>query len=624
MDPTDISEPEYFHRVVDCQYACPAHTPVPEYIRLIARQRYTEAYLVNWESNVFPGVLGRTCDRPCEPACRRGRVEEEPVAICRLKRVAADNKGDIEPWLPDIPTQKNGKKIALIGAGPASLTVARDLMPLGYTIHLFDENPKAGGFMRSQIPSFRLPETVLDEECDRITDMGVDTHFNQRVESLQTILDDDYDAIFVGTGAPKGRDINLPGREAADANVHIGINWLSNVAFDHVDSIGRKVVVLGGGNTAMDCCRSARRLGGTDVTITVRSTYEDMKASPWEKDDARREGIPFLPDHTPLEFVIEDGRLVAMLFDRVESKYDEDGKRTLVSTGEEPVRVECDDVLVAIGQEVAFPWIEESCGIEFDRWNQPVVDRVTFQSNVDKVFFGGDAAFGPENIITAVAHGHQAAISIDLFLQGQNLKADRPAPGTRIFSTKMGIHEWTYDSEVTADERYAVPHLDNDVALGDMKAEVELGFDASTGFAEAQRCLNCDVQTVFTDSKCIECDSCVDICPTNCITFTENGEESDLRTRLMAPAKDLNQALYVSGALEQTGRVMVKDENVCLHCGLCAERCPTAAWDMQQYMYSVTKPTPVIKIDASRIGFGPGSSRAPGSSVSASERAAGS
>ncbi len=603
MRPTDTRNPEYFHKVVDCQYACPAHTPVPEYIRLIARQRYTEAYLVNWESNVFPGILGRTCDRPCEPACRRGRVEPEPVAICRLKRVAADNKGDISPWLPDIPATKNGKRIALIGAGPAALTVARDLMPLGYTIHLYDENPKAGGFMRSQIPSFRLPESVLDEEVDRILDMGVDALLSQRVESLRSLLEKDYDAVFVGTGAPRGRDLDLPGREQAGANVHIGINWLANVAFEHTAKIGKRVVVLGGGNTAMDCCRTARRLGGEEVTITVRSSYEAMKASPWEKEDAQREGIPFLPDHTPLEFVIEEGRLVGMRFDRVESVYDENGKRSLVSTGEEPVFVAADDVLVAVGQEVAFPWIEDDCGIEFDRWNQPVVDKATFQSTNERVFFGGDAAFGPENVITAVAHGHQAAVSIDLFLTGRDMLADRPAPGTHLFSTKMGIHEWSYDSAVTPDERFDVPHLDNATALKDRKAEVELGFDTEIGFAEAQRCLNCDVQTVFFDSKCIECDSCVDICPTNCITFTDNGDEDDLRKRLMAPADDRNQALYVSDSLAQTGRVMVKDENVCLHCGLCAERCPTAAWDMQQYMYSVTKAAPIIKIDATAIGL---------------------
>ena len=602
MRPTDIKNPEYFHKVVDCQYACPAHTPVPEYIRLIARRRFTEAYLVNWESNVFPGVLGRTCDRPCEPACRRGRLEQEPVAICRLKRVAADNKGDITTYLPDIPADKNGKRIALIGAGPASLTVARDLMPLGYSIDLYDENPKAGGFMRSQIPSFRLPETVLDEEVGYVLDMGVNQFFQQRVDSMKAILQQPYDAVFVGTGAPRGRDLDLPGRQEADANVHIGINWLFNVAFEHTNSIGKNVIVLGGGNTAMDCCRTARRLGGENVCVTVRSTYDDMKASPWEKEDAQREDIPFYPDHTPLSFVCENGKLVGMTFDRVKSVYDDNGKRRLESTGEEPVFIAADDVIVAVGQEVAFPWIEADAGIDFDDWGQPVVDKVSFQSSHEKVFFGGDAAFGPENIITAVAHGHQAAISLDLFLSGKDVVNTRPAPNVSMVSTKMGIHEWSYDSTVTHDQRFSVPHLETSVALSDRKAEVELGFDTDIGFHEAERCLNCDVQTVFIEGKCIECDSCVDICPTNCITFTTNGDESDLRGRLSAPADDLDQDLYVSDTLP-TERVMVKDENVCLHCGLCAERCPTAAWDMQQYTYQVTKPSQVINIDASGIGF---------------------
>ena len=596
MQQTNIKNPEYFHKVVDCQYACPAHTPVPEYIRLIARRRYTEAYLVNWESNVFPGVLGRTCDRPCEPACRRGRVEDQAVAICRLKRVAADHKGDISAWLPDIPQQKNGKRIALIGAGPASLTVARDLMPLGYSIDLYDENPKGGGFMRSQIPSFRLPESVLDEEVNLVLDMGVTQLFAQRVDSLKEILDKGYDAVFVGTGAPRAKDLKIPGRDDADTNVHLGIQWLAKVAFEHTNKIGKKVVVLGGGNTAMDCCRTARRLGGDDVTIAVRSTFDDMKASPWEKEDAEREGIPFLTNHTPLEFVCENGRLTGMLFDRVESVYDDNGRRSLVSTGEAPVFVEADDVLVAIGQDVAFPWIEQDLGIDFTDWGTPVVDKTTFQSTEPRVFFGGDAAFGPENIITAVAHGHQAAVSIDLFLTGKDLSANRPAPGTRLVSTKMGIHEWSFDSAVTNDERFSVPHLDNAVALQDRRAEVELGFDEQTAFHEAQRCLNCDIQTVFVEEKCIECDSCVDICPTDCISFTHNGEEADLRSRLSAPAQDTSQDLYVSDTLP-TKRVMVKDENVCLHCGLCAERCPTAAWDMQQFNYTVTKASQVIRIE---------------------------
>lgn len=598
MKATDISDPEYFHKVVDCQHACPAHTPVPEYIRLIGQRRYSDAYMVNWESNVFPGILGRTCDRPCEPACRRGRVEEEPVAICRLKRVAADNKDDdaVAAQLPAIPTQKNGKKIALIGAGPASLTVARDLMPLGYEVDLYDENAKGGGFMRSQIPSFRLPEEVLDQEIGYVTDMGVTTIYNHFVESMADMLNKDYDAIFVGTGAPKGKDLNIPGRAEADANIHLGINWLESVAFEHTDKISKNVIIIGGGNTAMDCCRTAKRIGGEQVTVTVRSTYEAMKASPWEKEDTLAEGIPILANHSPKEFVVEDGKLVAMRFAVVESKYDDNGKRTITETGE-IVTLECSDVILAIGQDNAFPWIEKDIGIEFGEWEMPVVDKATFQSSHEKVFFGGDAAFGPENIITAVAHGHQAAISIDLFLHGNSVHDERPAPGTNLVSTKMGIHEWAYDSEVVDDQRYASAHLPIEQALASRKVESELGFDLDTAFREAERCLNCDVQTVFTEEKCIECDGCTDICPTNCISFVPNGEEQELRQRLNAPSLDLMQDLYVSEDLP-TGRVMVKDEDVCLHCGLCAERCPTSAWDMQKYLYTVTKagdqPAPIL------------------------------
>lgn len=599
MKATDISDPEYFHKVVDCQYACPAHTPVPEYIRLIGQRRYTDAYMVNWESNVFPGILGRTCDRPCEPACRRGRVEEEPVAICRLKRVAADHKddADVDARLPEIPTTKNGKKIALVGAGPASLTVARDLMPLGYEIDLYDENAKGGGFMRSQIPSFRLPDQVLDQEVNYVTDMGVTTIYNHFVDSMQALLGKDYDAIFVGTGAPKGKDLNIPGRDAADKNIHIGINWLESVAFEHTEQIGKKVVIIGGGNTAMDCCRTAKRIGGDTVTVTVRSTYEAMKASPWEKEDTLAEGIPILANHSPKEFIVENDQLVAMTFAVVESSYDENGKRTIKETGE-IVTLECTDVILAIGQDNAFPWIEKDIGIEFGEWDMPVVDKTTFQSSHEKVYFGGDAAFGPENIITAVAHGHQAAISIDLALTGKSPQQDRPAPGTNLVSTKMGIHEWAYDSAVTDDERFASAHLPVEEALASRKIESELGFDIETAFKEAERCLNCDVQTVFTEAKCIECDGCTDICPTNCISFVNNGAEPELRQRLNAPALNLSQDLYVSEILP-TGRVMVKDEDVCLHCGLCAERCPTSAWDMQKFLYAITKagdqPAPILK-----------------------------
>lgn len=587
MKPTDVKDPEYFHKVVDCQYACPAHTPVPEYIRLIAAQRYTDAYMINWESNVFPGVLGRTCDRPCEPACRRGRLEQEPVAICRLKRVAADNKSDITDRLPKIPKTKNGKKIALLGGGPASLTVARDLMPLGYSIDLYDDQPAGGGFMRSQIPAFRLPEEVLNEEVNLILDMGVMTHFNTYVDSLKSILDKDYDAIFVGTGAPRGRDLDLPGREAASDNIHIGIDWLASVAFGHIESVGKRVVVLGGGNTAMDCCRTARRLGGEDVKVVVRSPFADMKASPWEKEDAMEEGIPILDNHVPKEFVIDNGRLQGVVFGKVEAVYDDQGKRSLVPTDEDPVLIECDDVLMAIGQENAFPWIERDVGVEFGKWDMPVIDEVTFQSTNPKVFFGGDAAFGPENVITAVAHGHQAAISIDHFCRGEDV-SERPAPGVTLVSQKMGIHEWSYDSKVEDDVRYVVPHAELSQALSNRKIEVELGFDAATAFKEAQRCLNCDVQTVFAEDRCIECDACIDICPTDCLTFAVNQEEEVLRQQLKMPATNLAQDLYVSEDLP-TGRAMIKDENVCLHCGLCAERCPTAAWDMQKFYYSVTK-----------------------------------
>ena len=587
MKPTNIKDPEYFHKVVDCQYACPAHTPVPEYIRLIAAERYTEAFMINWESNVFPGILGRTCDRPCEPACRRGRVEEEPVAICRLKRVAADNKGEVKSLMPKIPEQKNGKKIALIGGGPASLTVARDLAPLGYELHLYDEWNKGGGMMRTQIPAFRLPESVLEEEVDYILDMGIHTHFNTFVKSMKEILDMDYDAVFVGTGAPKGRDLNLPGREEADANVHIGIEFLTGVAFEHITKVGKKVIVLGGGNTAMDCCRTSRRLGGDEVKVVVRSPFKDMKASPWEIEDAQREDIPILNNMPPKEFVVENGKLKGVLFGKVRAEYDENGRRKLIPTGEPDEFIEADDVMIAIGQDNAFPWIERDLGIEFGKWDLPVLDKVTFQSTLPKVFFGGDAAFGPENVITAVAHGHQAAVSIHHFCQGIDVN-ERLAPMTNLVSQKMGIHEWTYDSGVTPDLRYKVPHEDKSITLKDRKIEVELGFDQSLGFKEAQRCLNCDVQTVFTTDRCIECDACVDICPTTCITFTENGEEEELRARLNAPATNTSQDLYVSDILP-TKRVMIKDEDVCLHCGLCAERCPTAAWDMQKYLYNVTK-----------------------------------
>ena len=587
MKPTDDKNPEYFHKVVDCQYACPAHTPVPEYIRLISAGKYTEAYMINWESNVFPGILGRTCDRPCEPACRRGRIEEEPVAICRLKRVAADNKDDVRSLMPKVPFEKNGKRIALIGGGPASLTVARDLAPLGYEIHLYDEQDAGGGMMRSQIPSFRLPIDVLNEEVDYILDMGIHVQFNTYVSSLKEILDKGYDAVFVGTGAPRGRNLIIPGRKEAADHIHIGIEWLASVAFEHTSKIGKKVIVLGGGNTAMDCCRTSRRLGGEEVKVVVRSPYAEMKASPWEKEDALHEDILILDNHVPKVFVVENGKLKGMTFEKVHPVFDQNGKRSLVPTGEPEVFIEADDVLVAVGLENSFPWIEKEIGVKFGEWGMPVVDAVTYQSTNERVFFGGDSAFGPKNVITAVAHGHQAAISIDLYCEGKAL-TDRPAPFTNLVSKKMGIHEWSYDSDVVNDLRFAVPHANKKATLADRKIEVELGFDIQTAIKEAHRCLNCDMQTVFEKDKCIECDACMDICPTSCITFTMNGEEEDLRTRLKFPALNITQDLYVSDTLP-TKRVMVKDEDVCLHCGLCAERCPTSAWDMQQFLYKVTK-----------------------------------
>ncbi|HEX2559861.1 FAD-dependent oxidoreductase [Phenylobacterium sp.] len=582
MQRTRAEGPEYFHKVVDCQWACPAHTPVPEYIRLIAEGRYTDAYMINWKSNVFPGILGRTCDRPCEPACRRGRVEEEPVAICRLKRVAADNKGPVADLLPRPAEQKNGFRIALVGAGPASLTVARDLAPLGYELVCYDQESKSGGMIRSQIPRFRLPEEVIDEEVGYVAQLGLDLRLGERIDSLKALLAEGYDAVFVGAGAPRGRDLDMPGRQEAAANIHIGIDWLSSVSFGHVDKIGRRVIVLGGGNTAMDCCRTSRRLGGEDVKVIVRSGFEEMKASPWEKEDAMHEGIPILNYLVPKAFTHEGGRLTGMWFEKVVAEYDDKGRRRLVPSGEPDQHFECDDVLIAVGQENAYPWIERDVGIEFDEWGMPTVDPVTFQSTNPKVFFGGDAAFGPKNIIWAVAHGHEAAISIDAHCRGARV-SDRPPPMATLISQKMGIHEWSYDNDISNDRRYRVPLRDPEVALKDVRVEVELGFDRELGLKEAQRCLNCDVQTVFADTLCIECDACADICPTDCITFIAEEPEPELRTKLKAPALNLTQDLLVSGPLA-TGRVMVKDEDVCLHCGLCAERCPTGAWDMQKFL----------------------------------------
>jgi NADPH-dependent glutamate synthase beta subunit-like oxidoreductase len=589
----DVRDSLHFRKVVDCQWACPAQTPVPEYIRLIAQGRYSDAYLVNWESNVFPGILGRTCDRPCEPACRRGRVEDEnlsgsrkePVAICRLKRVAADYKDDIAGRLPRA-TVANGRRVACIGGGPASLTVARDLAAIGYRIEIFDEGEKLGGMIRTQIPRFRLPEQVIDEECGYAIGVGDVVVRKKRVDSLAGLLRNGYDAIFVGTGAPRGRLLDLFGSAEAAANIHVGIDWLAGVSFGHVTEIGRRVIVLGGGNTAMDCCRTARRLGGDEVTVVVRSGFEEMKASPWEKEDALAEDVKILNFLTPKSFVSRAGRLAGMTFEPVRAVYDEAGRRQLVATGEAERFIACDDVLVAVGQENAFPWIERDIGLEFDRSGLPKLDQETLRSSLPNVFFGGDSAFGPKNIIWAVAHGHEAAISIHRFCEGEDVSV-RPPPAITVISQKMGIHEWSYDNDVTIDPRVKVPHRPKAESLREIGAEVELGYDLQLALKEARRCLNCDVQTVFTPAQCIECDACVDICPMDCITFTANGEEAELRGRLSAPALNPEQELYISAALS-TGRIMVKDEDLCLHCGLCAERCPTGAWDMQKFLVEMT------------------------------------
>jgi formate dehydrogenase beta subunit len=587
MPVTDTSDPQYYHKVVDCQYACPAHTPVPEYIRKISQHEYTEAYMINWESNVFPGILGRTCDRPCEPACRRTRTHEKPVAICRLKRVAADFKDDVSNLLPTAPKKSNGKKIALIGGGPASLTVARDLLVMGYECTLFEKDPQAGGLMRTNIPSFRLPEKVLDEEVNQILDMGLITKFNSEIKSLKEFLRKDFDAVFIGTGAPKGKDLNIPGRKEAEKNIHIGIDFLTSIAFEHIDSIGKRVIVLGGGNTAMDCCRSSLRLGAEDVKVIVRSPFSQMKASEWEIEDAMEENIPILENHVPKKFIHNSGKLVGMEFEKVEAIFDEAGNRSLVPTDDDPIVVNCDDVLVAIGQDNSFEWIERDMGIEFGEWDMPVVNPVTFQSTHPKIFFGGDAAWGPENIIWAAAHGHQAAISIHKFCEDEDL-LDRPSPGVNLVSQKMGLHEWSYDNDISQAKRFKVPKANQDISLKSLKIEVEKGFDTNLAMDEAQRCLNCDVQTVFSESLCIECDACVDICPTDCINFMFNGLEDEVRKNTRIPALNIEQDLLVSKILP-TKRTMIKDEDVCLHCGLCAERCPTGAWDMQTFLYEEAK-----------------------------------
>ena len=584
MKPSDISTPNHFHKVVDCQWACPAHTPVPQYIRLIAEGRYAEAYMVNWEANVFPGILGRTCDRPCEPACRRSRVEKEPVAICRLKRAAADYKGDISAFLPKPARRQNGKRIGLVGAGPASLTLARDLAPLGYRCVIIDQDPKAGGMMRTRIPRFRVPERVIDEETGYILDLGVELRGGTRVNSLKALLAEGWDAVFIGSGAPRGQDIDLPGRVEAGANIYVGVEWLANIWFQHVDRIGKRVVVIGGGNTAMDCCRSALRLGGADVKVVVRSSYDQMKAADWEKDAVLREGIAISNNLVAKEFTHENGRLTGVVFEPVNAVH-ENGRRTLVPPGAPLQHFPCDDVVIAIGQEPAFTWVERDLGIEFGARDMPKVDPKTLRSSHPKVFFGGDAAFGAKNIITAVAQGHEAAISIDRFLTGGNIE-ERPTPTTKLITQRMSAVP-RHIPEVSVDARFPVPLRPEAATLADIHAEVELGFDIEHAIAEAGRCLHCELETVFNAPLCVECKACETVCPTDCITFTKDGEEDELRKRLKAPATNLAQDLYVANNLV-SGRVMVKNEDLCLHCGLCAENCPTGAWDMQTFLLEMT------------------------------------
>jgi NADPH-dependent glutamate synthase beta subunit-like oxidoreductase len=579
MEPTQTGGADYFRKVVDCQWACPAHTDVPEYIRLIAQGRFTDAYMVNRESNVFPGILGRVCDRPCEPACRRTRIEQKPVAICRLKRVAADHRDDISALLPRAPQQKNGKRIACIGAGPASLTVANDLLPLGYAVTIFEQNAVPGGLMRTNIPAFRLPESVLDEEIGYIVDMGADLRLNSPIESMRALLDSgEFDAVFVGTGAPRGKELELPGRHDS-SRVHIGIAWLESVAFKHVERIGGRVLIIGVGNTAMDCCRSSLRLGAQHVKVMARKPRQFFKASDWELEDAEQESVQIVVNRAPKRFVTENGVLQGMVFEQLEYDF-QDGEISATRVlGEE--FYPCDDVILAIGQENAFPWIERDIGVEFDRWSVPKVDKTTYQSTREGIFFGGDAAFGPKNIIWSVEHGHQAAISIHKYCFGEPVTQRMPR-GVTLSSRKMGMHEWSYKNDYNPVERRLVPHVSLAERFKKINIEVELGFTAEQAALEVQRCLNCDVQTVFSAKLCIECDACIDICPVDCLTIAPNGTEVELRTRLKAPATNLQQALYVSAELPQTGRVMVKDEDVCVHCGLCAERCPTAAWDMQK------------------------------------------
>ena len=583
MQPTNTKDPQYYHKVVDCQWGCPAHTDVPAYIRHIAQGEFTEAYMVNRESNVFPGILGRVCDRPCEPACRRVRVEEEPVAICRLKRVAGDLKGDIHDLLPPIPEKKNGKKIAIVGGGCASLTVANDLLPLGYEVDIFESLPVMGGLIRSNIPKFRLPPEVIDEEFNVIVEQGANLHLNHPINSMKDLLQESYDAFFIGTGAPKGRELDLPGRYDTD-QIHIGISWLESVAFEHIESIGKKVLIIGGGNTAMDCCRTSLRLGADNVKVMYRGTRDRMKSSDWELEPALEENVELILNHSPDEYVVENGKLVGMRFSVLDWFKDEKGK--LVSKKIDDVVIPCDTVILAIGQENSFPWVERDIGLEFDQWEVPVVDSVTYESTIQGVFFGGDAAFGPQNIIEAVEHGHQAAISIHKYCEKESL-TDRLEYGMNLITAKMGIHEWSYSNDYGYENRFEVPTVPMNERFKDINIEVELGFEPGQFQEEVERCLNCDIQTDFAANLCIECDACIDICPVNCLMITDNDDEDNLRKKIKTPADNLEQDLFVSEDLPQTGRVMLKDEDVCIHCGLCAERCPTAAWDMKKFTLKV-------------------------------------
>lgn len=585
--PPDQEQSDYYHKVVDCQYACPAHTPVPQYIRLIAEGRYQEAYRLNRLSNVFPGILGRVCDRPCEPACRRGRLGEEPVAICRLKRAAADFRGNEGLSLPLFEhIEKSGKKIALIGAGPASLTVADDLMTLGYECHLFEKEALPGGAMRSQVPAFRLPEAVLNEELDSVISRGLLVYYGHEVRSLRAILDQGFDAVFVGTGAPLPRQLNLPGFEDLREGLYHGVHFLANVAFGHLKRLAGKTLVIGGGNTAMDCSRTALRCGSDDVVVIAPEKPDAMLASPWEQEDALREGVRLMHELLPLAFLSEDGHLTAVRFRKVKRLKDADGRwNPLFDEASAPVDLPCQQVILAIGQDLNLDFVRDCPEIRFQRAADgaqlPLVelDSETYQSGHPKVFFGGDAAFGPRNIIHAVADGHEAAISIDRFCRGLCV-SERPALSAVLTSQKMGLHQWSYDNHFAKEGRHPVPAEPEDVCVRSLHLEVEQGFSRDLAAKEAARCLNCDVQTVFQPELCIECDACIDICPVECLMLTQATDDETLRQRFPRKADNHSQAIF-SAAVPQTDRLMVKDENHCLHCGLCAERCPTAAWDMQ-------------------------------------------